>query len=468
MGWNKRQRRWAKKYKGKVWFVSPRQLGTEPTKEASRQAANDWWEKKQAEVDESLGVAKKHPAPIIAEYRYALENHRRYAKWQRKYGSSEDAEKSEGCMEWLQAALKTDHPPFPLTKWQEDPLWEAKLDPVAWHVWLERMTQIIRDEKAEKATPPENTIKAHVDDYLTFRKALVASGKNKLGSYDTFRTRLNAFRQWLDPFAPIGNLNETLWERFYVHLSQQVAAGKMGGATMAGTLGAARAFVKNRWERRFIELPRNLNSRTLSASAPLKEIIVFTKVEITHLLQAASERKRLYLLLMLNCGFYPVDIAALKHDEVNWAAGRIVRQRTKTRGRSLNVPKVDYLLWRETFTLLKRYRSDHPDLVLVNSNGTPLWVEAEKDGKFNRNNNIRTAYFQLQTKAKIPKDQRKPLKSMRKTSASMLEEHESYGRYAEYFLGEAPSSVASRHYVRPSKEQFDAAVRWLGQQYGIK
>jgi intergrase/recombinase len=85
-----------------------------------------------------------------------------------------------------------------------------------------------------------------------------------------------------------------------------------------------------------------------------------------------------------------------------------------------------------------------------------------------RNNNIKTAYFQLQTKAKIPKDQRKPLKSIRKTLASLLEEHESYGRYAEYFLGEAPSSVASRHYVKPSKEQFDAAIRWLGKQFGIE
>jgi hypothetical protein len=198
-------------------------------------------------------------------------------------------------------------------------------------------------------------------------------------------------------------------------------------------------------------------------SPPLKEIEVFTKEEIAALLLAASEWERLLLLLMLNCGFYPVDIATLKKSE--YQGGRITRKRTKTRNRSDKVPTVDYLLWSETDALLSKYRSEHPELVLLNQRGRPLWVETEKEnGKFHRNSNIRCNFFRLRKKTKIPKT----LKLLRKTSASMLEAHPEYGRYAEYFLGEAPSSVASRHYVRPSEEQFDAALRWLGQQYGIK
>ena len=61
MGWNKDQRRWFKDHRGKMHSVSPRQLKTEPTKEASRQAANDWWTKKQAEVDEKLAEANGIP-----------------------------------------------------------------------------------------------------------------------------------------------------------------------------------------------------------------------------------------------------------------------------------------------------------------------------------------------------------------------------------------------------------------------
>ena len=43
---------------------------------------------------------------------------------------------------------------------------------------------------------------------------------------------------------------------------------------MCSTLNAAREFIKSRWERKFIELPRNLNSRSLTMSSPVKEIEV--------------------------------------------------------------------------------------------------------------------------------------------------------------------------------------------------
>ncbi len=467
MYWVPAQKRWTRTFKGKTYSVSARQLKCEPLKDASRHAANEWWRKKQAEIEKALGEAKRHPAQVLREYESAQENHRIYAKWQRKYGEIELAEKSDLFIEWLRSSLQSDNPAYPLTGWQKDPLWEQMQTEAGFFLWNERLRQIQREELAEHSVPRDNTIRAHLDDYMNVRRAQ-AVAKGKLGSYDTFKSRLNVFRSWLDPYAPIEDLNELLWERFCVYLAEQVAEGKMAPATMAGTQGAARCFIRSRWERRLIDLPRNLNNRTLSASVPLKEIIVFTVDEIKQLLEAASERKRLYLLLALNCGMYPVDIAKLRHDEVDWKEGRISRKRSKTRHRSENVPKVDYLLWWETSDLLKKYRSDDPELVLLNKNGTPLWVEAEKNGKFNRNNNIRTAYFQLQQQIEIPKDQRKPLKSLRKTPASMLENHPEYGRYAEYFLGEAPSSVAGRHYVKPSREQFDAAIRWLGEQLAIK
>jgi len=165
---------------------------------------------------------------------------------------------------------------------------------------------------------------------------------------------------------------------------------------------------------------------------------------------------------MMNCGFYPVDIANLTKQE--YKNGRIVRKRTKTRNRSKNVPLVDFLLWKETDRLLKKYQSNHHELVLLNRNGDPLWKEVEKNGKFSRISNIKCNFFRIQRKTGI----KKPLKSVRKTSASLLETHLEYGRYAEYFLGEAPSSITAKHYAKPSKEQFDAAICWLGTQYGIK
>ena len=174
---------------------------------------------------------------------------------------------------------------------------------------------------------------------------------------------------------------------------------------------------------------------------------------------------------MLNCGFYAVDIGTLRQDEVDWKAGRIVRKRSKTKNRSGNVPKVNYPLWHRTFELLKVFRNTtprHPELALVNEEGNPLWWEHQKDGKYVKNNTVKCLYFRLLSKTlKIPAAERKPLKTLRKTASSKLDEHETYGRYVEYFLGEAPSSVANRHYVQPSAKQFERAIGWLGKQFGI-
>ena len=175
----------------------------------------------------------------------------------------------------------------------------------------------------------------------------------------------------------------------------------------------------------------------------------------------------MFVLLALNCGFYSVDIARLTHTEIDWTEGRIVRQRSKTRGKSDSIPKVNYKLWKPTLELLRKFKSNHPTLLLTNVDGGPLWSEYEKDGKIIHNDNVKNTYFRLQSQLKVPVSDRKPFKTFRKTSASKLENHTEYGRYAEYFLGEAPKSIAGRHYVKPSKEQFDNALQWLGKEYKI-
>ncbi len=337
MSWNKTDRRWHKGYLGRRYAVSPKQLGTAATKEASRQAANDWWVKKQAEIDEALGKAKQHPAHIVAQYQTAIENHRVYARWHRKYGDPKLAEQSETTMEWLGEALRTDNPPD-LTNEQKDPLYLYRREEKTWAAWRERLAQIRREEQAETATPKENTIRAHVDEYLATRKAQ-AEARGKIASYQSEQYHIAKLRQWVDPLAGMDTLNEALWERFCLHLSKQVGEGKIAPATMRGTQIVVRAFIRNRWERRFIELPRNLNNRNLSANVPLQEIELFSKEELQQLWDKATDRKRLYILLMLNSGMQPVDIATLRQDEVDWKAGRIMRQRTKTKG-AANVPKV--------------------------------------------------------------------------------------------------------------------------------
>jgi integrase len=171
-----------------------------------------------------------------------------------------------------------------------------------------------------------------------------------------------------------------------------------------------------------------------------------------------SERTKLYLLLMLNCGMYQNDVAELHRDEVNWARGTLTRARSKTRER--NGPVVTYKLWPETFRLLRKHRAAEGDLVLTTDGGNPLvryWLE---DGEMRRYDVIQSAWARLARKLGVQKI-RLGMKHQRKTSASLLGQHPQYKSYANHFLADSPRTVADRHYVTPSDEEFFLALEWL-------
>ena len=462
MTWVPSLKRWQKQYKGKTHAVSCRQLKCQATKTASRKAANDWWIEKQNEIDERLN-ARSHPARVVGHYDEAMQNHNIYIWWHRNYGSSELAEDAEAKLEWLQEAIKSSDPPFPLSKWQYDPAYEEKfLDERQDGAWFERQRQYAREIKGNN-TPVENTIRSHVEQYLEFRDLQGVAKQTKVGTNETFRHRLNVFKKWVPANAAIEEINEELWEQYFLYLAKQVEAGEITDTHWSACLSVARTFIRSRWERRLIELPRNLS--TLKASVSTKAVITFTDDEIKIRYQKADDRMRLFILLALNCGMYQRDIGDLRQSEVDWRRGRIIRQRTKTRGKSEKIPIVDYKLWKTTFELLKQFRSTDRTFALLNEDGLPLWHEKKDNGKYKKSDAIKNLYFRLQQN-KLPKGtKKKPFKTFRKTAATKLEEHGQYGRYSEYFLGEAPSSITQKHYTTPSTKQFDAALDWLWGQF---
>ena len=473
MTWNAAQKRWLKNYGGKMYSVSPRQLKCPPTKDGSRQAANQWWEAKQKKLDDERAEGKRHPAHVREAYEQAIHRHELYAKWQRQFGSVEEAQSADTMIDWLREALASDSPRFPLSAVQEDPRQRTlrQMTPddaaAAEVVWMDRFRTAGKLDQGTASVPPENTIRSHIDQYLDLKKAQ-AQAKGKIAGFSSYKQWLEVFKWWVDPNAPIDALNEDLWERYYIYLSGRVASGELSPSSAKDYIGVARSFVRSRYEKRLIDLPRNLTSKQLAIAVPIKDPVVFTVEEVKAYLAATTDRTRLYLLMMLNCGMYPQDISSLTQDEVDWERGRINRKRTKTRNRSENVPKVDYLLWRETFALLKKCRSNHPTLVLLNENGKPLLTEQEsKNGKLSRNQNVQFAYRRLQEKMKVEGEAKKGLKAFRKTGATLLEQS-IYGRFVEHYLGEAPQTIASRHYAHKNGAEFDQAIKWLGEQLGIE
>ncbi len=194
-------------------------------------------------------------------------------------------------------------------------------------------------------------------------------------------------------------------------------------------------------------------------------IVVFSKEEISSLLKAANDRTRLYLLLMLNCGMTQKDIADLHVSEVDWKAGRIIRKRSKTKD-CKSVPTVDYLLWPETFNLLRQERNlQSIDRVLTNRGGSPLWVEHQNaDGKYQKTDNIKNAFERLCRAEKITG---KSIKSLKKAAATLLADHESFAGLESLLIGHAPQRMSERHYAKAPRQLFDKAVSWLRDEFGI-
>src|SRR5262249_39380036 len=151
---------------------------------------------------------------------------------------------------------------------------------------------------------------------------------------------------------------------------------------------------------------------------------------------------------------------------VEWNEGRIIRKRHKTQDEA-NVPTVNYKLWPTTFDLLKQWRSGGQTVLLTKTGR--LWAFDElverPDGslKVRQTDSIATNFNRLREALGIDR----PLSALRKTAASELDGHDEFARYAEHFLGEAPSRIANKHYVTPSQDRFDAAVAWLGTQFAM-
>jgi len=316
-------------------------------------------------------------------------------------------------------------------------------------------------EAATTATAPDRTVTAQVDSWKNLLLAACQSGQMSEGRYDAYCRKIRPFVEWIGPESAIDIIDEGKLEGFFSHLSGKVSAGGYSATFAHELLMTAKQFISRLAEMKLIPLPGNIRSRRfrLNHSAAAR-IETFTPEEVRGFLKTAPERMKLYLLLMLNCGMYQNDIAELSAHEVDWKKGTLTRARSKTRER--NGPVVTYKLWPETFALLKKHRAEG-DLALTTDEGNPLvryWLE---DGKMRRYDSVQSSWSRLAQKMGVGKH-RLGMKHLRKTSASLLGQHPQFKFYANHFLADSPKSVADRHYVIPSDDEFFKALDWVWEQ----
>jgi len=448
MSWVAGQSRWTKQYRGKTYSVSCRQLSATPSKEASAAQANAWWEQKQAELT-------ARSCPVIEK---AITSHRDVLRWFDTHNAKDSDQSFRELMagrleklvktkeaggSYLETGLSRSVLLQPAFEFLDDGIYENMGKDA---VWLDRLTTL-----PNVPTEPEVlTVGKAVENFFAQRR------KMSPGRKEFVRTCMKYFAGWIGETLPVRSINAARLEDYQTHLLNLIEDGEISQSYANGRMRVAKQLVTWLWEREECEQPRNF--RKLCISISRKEIEVFEVEELRALVGRADGEKKLWLLLMANCGFTQRDISELRQVEVDWSKGRIKRRRSKT-GDMENCPVVDYKLWPETLRLLQAHRSKDAQRVLLNRRGEPLWWEAHQDGKFKHRDDIGATLRKL----KIGK----PPKLIRKTSASLLETHAEFGRYAQFFLGHSPKSVTEDRYARPSIDRFDTALTWLGETYGF-
>jgi len=434
MTWEPNKSRWRKMHRGKIYTVTCETLGQPATKEASYRAANQWWEEKKAELEAHQPA---HP------HRAVLEVIERRMDWAAAH-QPDLVPVLEDDLEIVKALPEGDR--F---------AWAFLGEQRQWEVWADRLAR-----HHAPPLPADRTIAAQIERHLGLERARVDAGQISVSEFDTIRRCLHDFRDWIGGSNPVVLLDAEHWEAWWTHLMGQAISVEY----KKKKLRYARSLISWLAEKGLVPVPPNLHSRRYRFGGGIRVVPTVPLADLKKLVAGAPGQLRLHLLLMLNCGMYQGDISDLMPSQVDWEAGRIRRKRSKTEDHA-KVPIVEYRLWPETRRLLREYGRTEGERALLTESGRP-WVRdfLKPDGKRSKVDAIKSNYVHLRRKTKLAY----PMKLLRKTSASLLETNADFARYATLFLGHSPRSIADRHYVVPSQENFDLAVAWLGEKYEIE
>jgi integrase len=487
-----RSGRWRKKYKGKSYYFPG---GRGKSDREAYDAAWAAWEILKAQIDRT--APRKHQR----EYEQAIGQWEAVLAWSNRNGEKDHVDLAEKRLDDLRRRFAAPHltslsredrfesvfdSPIDLRFLDDFKLFEGGNDTppevpvvtytpsqkiidsldgsprrIAREIWHDRL-----EVQSRKAAPDDESLLGQIKKYLLQKENQAKAGEVSIGRFYALKLHLTYFQDWIGKSIAVKEIDGESLAKYHAHLLEKASSKKWTKTTANHYLTTLKSFVRWLWQTEAIPvLPRILDgsSQFLKITKSLGGIVVFTKEEVKSLLADASDRTKLYILLMLNCGMTQKDIADLLISEVDWKEGRVIRRRSKTADCE-NVPIVNYKLWPETFRLLqKERRADCKDHVLVNSNGGPLWSEEiTAEGKYQKTDNVKNAFDRLRKTVGI----KKPLKSFKKTSASLLRGSGNFSSLESLFLGHAPQSMSDKHYAQAPQRLLDQAVDWLRSEFG--
>lgn len=305
------------------------------------------------------------------------------------------------------------------------------------------------------------TLEDGLEEFLQRKERQHDQGTLSEGRLKEIKSHVNQFKAWLGSRVLLASeeLCFTDAEGYFDHLNSRRAKGEIGGSRARDLWATTRQSI--RWLQS-MERVKQFDLSSLTISVGTQDIETFTTDEIRVLLKNADERLRLYQLLMLNIAGTQKDVSDLHPSELDLKAKRIIRKRSKKSVQNADfVPTVSYLLWDETWELLRKHHTSDSQRVLLTANGAPLVGRGRtdyigKDWRKYRDDLVRRGLL----------NRKLPLKSFRKFVASAIA-NEFGEELAKHFCGHSKRSTLARHYWQKDDGQLDKAVVWLGEQLGL-
>jgi integrase len=316
------------------------------------------------------------------------------------------------------------------------------------------------------------TARKLADEYIDRLQRKAEAGRGSWGHHGQVKRALDLFADWYGASRSLESLNEKNVREFNQFLETKIDVGDLSRNSAHNYQAKVRTWLGQLVEDHpdEIPLPKNLRSRSQLIPGERTEPDPFTIDEIKLLLSNASPRTKLFLLLMLNCGMYQSDIADLTADQIDWTTGRIIRPRSKTSHQAQTTGRgspyrFNWLLWRDTWELYQNL-AKREGICFLTEKGSKLIIHKPTA----RTDIIRSAYTRLIKTLKrrqlLGTSWNKTLKQLRKTPANLLEKSEQHGAAYQLYLNH---SVAKQHYLASGQvvPSFDAAVLWVGTQFGV-
>jgi hypothetical protein len=441
MTWEPSKLRWRKMYRKKVYTISCDALDCPGTKEGSYRQANSWWESQ---------FSKLKTPPT--RFDHVIEELERKKAWLVHH--KEPTEKFDRAIEMLREMANDPniHPSYAnlfvngapdINRKRSDPSNShfTSVVPMETTIWNDRLS---RFEKP----PTERTVGYWIEKFLAMRETEVKSGDLSVSSYESIKLCLDHFSKWLNPELPIDNLDASRWIEWYMQLqSLSISIGYKRKRFIF-----ARTFISWLIEQGLIPGFASLFARRYKFGKSDKEVEPLSVEKVRAMVESTNGILRLHLLLMLNTGMTQKDISDLKPSE--YKEGRITRRRSKTANRNTRI--VSWKLWDVTRDLLDQFKQEGSHLLLTQSG--KAWVRDELiDGKRKKTDSIKSIY--RLTKINIP------LKRLRQTSGDMIKKKFSKD-VADHFLAHG-REVVDQSYFSEDQKRLDAAVAWLGKEYGL-